>query len=119
MWEGIRELAIASQCVVSLYMDDLTISGQTVPGETFWKIKQLIYKNGLRYHKEMTYVDGVKEITGVVIRNGKLLPPNRSQKTAHQVRTEIKRGTGDPKQLVTKLKGHEAQHAQIAKANQS
>ena len=96
-------------------MDDLTISGNKVPGETIWKIKQLIFKNGLHYHKEKTYIGGAKEVTGIIIKDGKLFSPNRSHKMAHQVRTEIKRGAGDVKKLVAKLKGREAQYAQIAK----
>jgi hypothetical protein len=82
MWLSVARIAKEAGCVLTVYMDDLTISGERVPGRLVWAIKQEIHRRGLRYHKERRYAGGTAEVTGILIRDGKLLVPNRQRKAA-------------------------------------
>ena len=51
-------------CLLTVYFDDVTLSGETVPGEFIWNVRQLIHRAGPRYHKKSTMS---VEITGVIV----------------------------------------------------
>jgi hypothetical protein len=54
-------------CLLTVYFDDVTLSGETVPGEFIWNVRQLIHRAGTCYHKEKHYVGRPVEITGVIV----------------------------------------------------
>jgi hypothetical protein len=76
VWEKVAEVAHANGCIVTIYIDDVTLSGARVPEALVWQIKQIIHRGGLRYHKEKRSVDRPAEVTGVILRQGALLLPN-------------------------------------------
>jgi hypothetical protein len=97
---GLLSLALQNAgCILSVYMDDLTISCERVPGQVIWAIKKEIYRRGLRYHKERSYAGKTAEVTGVLIREGKLLVPNRQRKKAYDLRAKLAQ-TEDPMQVM-------------------
>lgn len=115
MWLAISEIAKAAECRISVYMDDLTVSGLAVPERIFWQIKKQIDSRGLEYHKERNFTRGTAEVTGVLLRDGKALVPNRQLRKAHLVRTEVQQ-TDDQDQifaLTSRLLGLISQRAQI------
>ena len=71
MWHAIATLAEHCGCKITVYMDDLTVSGAAVPEWLMWQIRQRIFGSGLRYHKERRFTGQHAEVTGVVLRDGK------------------------------------------------
>lgn len=99
MWNSIARIAIEGGCVMTVYMDDVAISGAVVPGELIWKIKQSIYKAGLRSHKERKFQDQPALVTGVIVNGDKLLLPHQQHLKAHSTR-ELLRQTEDEADIV-------------------
>jgi hypothetical protein len=91
VWEKVAQIARAHGCVITIYIDDVTLSGAEVPMAVVWEIKQVIHAGGLRYHKEKRAVDRRSEVTGVVLRAGEMLPANRHRK---KLGSSSKRRTG-------------------------
>ena len=115
VWEEVARLAAAHDCKLSIYIDDVTISGCHVPGTLIWEIKRVIYASGLRYHKEKRAVDRPCEVTGVVLRAGRLCVPNRQHRKLRLARRQKDRDPC-PKSLGT-FAGLVGQAYQIATAN--
>lgn len=114
VWEKVAALASQNGCGLSIYIDDVTVSGERVPTTLLWDIKQVIHGSGLRYHKEKRAVDRPCEVTGVIIREGRLLPPNRQHRKLRAARQQKDRKP-EPKHLST-FAGLVGQFDQIANA---
>ena len=52
MWLKIAGIAKAAGCKLSVYIDDITLSGPAVPESLVWEIKKQIHSRGLVYHKQ-------------------------------------------------------------------
>jgi hypothetical protein len=119
VWEEVASIAKANGCVVSIWIDDITVSGPKVPTSVMWEIKQAIHGGGLRYHKEKRAVDRRAEVTGVVVRDGRLEVPNRQRRKLHDLRRQEdrERRLRPNKGLIDRLAGLNGQVAQIAAAN--
>ena len=89
MWLAIAALARAAGCRLTVYMDDVTVSGDRVPEALMWQIRRQIDCRGLQYHKERHYQGSFAEITGVIIRDGKTVLPNRQRLKAHALRVAL------------------------------
>ncbi|MEQ8970927.1 MAG: reverse transcriptase family protein [Coleofasciculus sp. C1-SOL-03] len=122
MWEEISKIVESGGCILTVYMDDVTISGRQVPGILIWQVIQQFYRCGLRDNKKKQkhYADKKpREITGVIIRDNQLKLPNRQHLKMHQCRQFIQQEVNwekrdKPKQI---LKGLESQEQQVKKAN--
>ena len=84
-----------------------------------WQIKEAIHGAGLRYHKEKRAVDRPAEITGVIVRDGELVVPNRQRlKLRSLEQAKNKRpDAAELKVLTGKMSGMSGHIAQIAAAN--
>ena len=51
MWEEIAQIVDRANCTLSVYADDLTISGPVVPEASIWEIKKVLHKHGHRYNQ--------------------------------------------------------------------
>lgn len=89
MWNNIAGLVQQAGCILSVYMDDVTVSGPSVSGSLIWDIKRQIRSRGLCYHKEKKFIGGVAEVTGVLLRNGRAMIPNRQHRKAHMLRVKL------------------------------
>ena len=121
MWDAISTISHEANCTLTVYMDDLTVSGANVPDRVIWQIKQQIHRCDLRYHKEKYYTGQIREVTGVIIRDHELKLPNRQHLKIHKLCQQISRES-DPKQrakLRQQLQGCIAQAQQIAGSNQT
>ena len=69
MWEEIARIVDHADCTLSVYADDLTISGSTVPEASIWAIKRVLRKHGHRYNASKERCKRLKpaEITGVIL----------------------------------------------------
>jgi hypothetical protein len=80
VWSSVAQICRAHDCVLTVYIDDVTVSGSKVTDAMMWEIRRAIHRSGLRYHKEKRYVECPAEITGVIVDRVKLMPPHRQQK---------------------------------------
>jgi retron-type reverse transcriptase len=76
-WDEIARICKEKNYCLTVYIDDVTISGQSVDPQDIWRIKQVIHRSGLKYHKEKTYTDRPAEITGVIVDGDRLIVPDR------------------------------------------
>lgn len=86
LWSEVARICRSSGCTLTVYVDDVTVSGQSVPLNVMWGIRRQIHRVGLRYHKEKFYVDTPAEITGVIVKGGAIFPPNRQLKKMHELK---------------------------------
>jgi retron-type reverse transcriptase len=119
VWEEVDRIVKKNGAVESLYIDDLTISGAHVPKNLMWQVKKVIHQAGLRYHKEKTFRDRPAEVTGVIIRGGKLVAPNRQLLKRYRVEGAARRSDDEQekKMLEIQLSGLVGQIKQISRAN--
>lgn len=123
MWEEIDAAVVAAKCTLSVYADDLTISGETVPEALVWELKKTLYRHGHRYasHKERSRRDRPSEITGVILTREGVTAPNRQRQKIHTVRDGLRatKSVDQTKRLEAQLRGRMAQVNQIAAGNKS
>jgi retron-type reverse transcriptase len=119
MWDEINEIVENANCKLSLYIDDVTISGQNVSEKLIWEVKKKIYSNDLSVNKskEKRYSGKQpRQVTGVILTSqGEIKLPNRQHLKMYKVRKLIKK-TNDPEtkdNLTQKLQGLESQAKQI------
>lgn len=115
MWDAIKKIVCEASCILTVYMDDLTISGQKIPDKLMWQIKQKIHLFGLKYHKEKCYNAQIRQITGVIIRDKELRLPNKKHLKIHELRRKLEVET-NPEQrakLRQKIQGLEAYARQL------
>lgn len=93
MWDEIDKLARDAGCQVSVYVDDITVSGKSVPGALVHAIKERLAHHGhsFKASKEIGQFNAPVVVTGVVVRDCTLLMPNVQHLERHMLRTEIKR----------------------------
>ena len=117
MWEEIERVVSESRCQLSIYADDLTISGEIVPESLIWEIKQTLFRHGFQHKpsKERSKINKPTRITGVILKGNQLLVPNRQHQRLYQVRQELKvaRSSEHGRQLKAQLVGRESQFRQI------
>lgn len=123
MWEEISHIVTSSGCVLSVYADDLTISGETVPEKAIWKIKQTLFRHGHRYNiaKERSKYKRPAEITGTILKDNALHAPSRQHHKLHLLRQELASEKSKPQreQLAMQIRGRESQIKQVTSINQS
>ena len=54
MWNEIYELAKQYNCRMSLYVDDLTISGESVPKRLAWEVETILHRHGHKSNQKKT-----------------------------------------------------------------
>jgi hypothetical protein len=121
MWEEIDAKVRGAGCILSVYADDLTISGGTVPEAMIWELKQTLYRHGHRYalHKERARRDRPAEITGVILTRDGVTAPNRQRQKIHAVRGDLRKtkAAEQVKLFEAQLRGRLAQFNQIQAGN--
>ena len=98
--------AIASQCAkrglrISLWVDDVVISGNFVPGVLVSEIRQIVRSNGLRTHK-LEYRTGNRPvtITGLLVHRGRVDAPLSLHRRIQAGYLEVRRAPdGDTSQI--------------------
>jgi hypothetical protein len=67
MWDEIDRLCRLEDVRFTVWIDDLTLSGDSVGDQLIWAIKRLICKYALRYHKERKSIAHPARVTGVIL----------------------------------------------------
>ncbi len=92
MFDAIDAKCVARSLKMSLWVDDLVISGKEVPGELVDEIREIVRSNGIKSHK-VRFRSGSRPvtITGVPIADGRVQAPrslrNRIQNTYAELKT--------------------------------
>lgn len=80
LFAAIEEHCKASECVFTLYVDDITVSGKNATPVLMMKIATEISRNGFSSHKYKSYQGGSALVTGLIVKDGKLhLPHSRAK----------------------------------------
>jgi retron-type reverse transcriptase len=118
MWDKIADLCREAGVTMTVYMDDVTVSGEHVPDSLIWQIKQVIHGSGHRYHKEKAFYDSPAEVTGVFIVGNTIKVPHRQFKKLRIALNAAKavgfRQTQKAQQKLDGLKGQVAQIRKVA-----
>ncbi|MBR1004592.1 hypothetical protein JQ560_47830 [Bradyrhizobium liaoningense] len=114
-WEKVASVARTHGLTLTVYVDDVTLSGRRVPRKIVWEIQKVIHASGLRYHKEKTYFDRAAEITGVIVDRDRLLAPQRQHRKLHLAKANLARAHGKERTAaVAKISGLQGQMKQIS-----
>ena len=89
VWESIAHICQQLGLTLSVYVDDVTVSGERVRAADLWRIKKLIHGARLRYHKEKAFFSYRAEVTGVIITRSGVVAPNRQHLKLRGCRTEV------------------------------
>jgi len=121
MWDLVTSLSHSYECIATIYADDLTISGNVVPKSLRFEVSRIIKKYGLSEQEEKiqsSYKRPTK-ITGVIVKDGKLLLPNSKHKLIKETKDLLlnARNPDLKKKLTQKLKSRHLQRQQIEDAN--
>ncbi|MBI1239967.1 MAG: RNA-directed DNA polymerase [Alphaproteobacteria bacterium] len=119
MWETINATVESRKCYLTVYADDITISGESIREFDVWRIKQTLFKFGHRYNrsKERAIINRPADITGVIVRGDILLLPNRQHKALTEViRKRSSAGTSLERNAIDRqIRGRIAQAGQITR----
>lgn len=86
MFDELNNLAKDSNLKMTVYVDDVTFSGDKIPKGFKYQIERVIkkHKHNIKLEKTTLYTQqSVKEVTGLILRDGVLLLPNRQFKKLH------------------------------------
>jgi retron-type reverse transcriptase len=118
MWESISKIVSDSNCLFSLYVDDITISGDCVSKRLMWKVKSEIHNSGLIYHKEKHYSHGISEVTGIIIEKDSLVLKHEMHKRAHEVKMVLSSASlAEKDTLELKFNAYQAYFSQVLSRN--
>lgn len=119
MWGDIETAVQRHQCTLSVYMDDVTVSGDEVPKVLIANIKRILNRYGLKSKgsKEKHYRNpDAFEVTGVIVKkNGFVGIPWRQHKKMHGLRGDMKLMDDEYQGYKTalRLRGCETQKKQV------
>jgi hypothetical protein len=114
-----------ANCNLTVYLDDITISGDNIPKELTWQIEKQLYQFNLKSNKKKkrSYINSKScKITGVIIvRGGALKAPHSQHFKFYKVRRAL-RLESDPekrKKMLARSRGLETQIQQVERGSNS
>lgn len=117
MWDNIHSIAKGNNCNLSIYADDITISGQSFSLKTIWLIKSILKKSGHIHSskKERGFLNKPADITGVILDGQTLKLPNRQHLKLKEAKTSLLKSCNQKeKEIITRqIIGRLAQKNQI------
>lgn len=115
MWDAIYDIAKDSGNIFTLYIDDLTISGNIVTRRAIWEVRKQIHKHGLSIKTKKTrwIIEKPARVTGVIVGPSQLRLPNRQHKKLAEAKSDYSKPGGNRKKKANVLRGRKAQAAQI------
>ncbi len=121
MWDELALQVASVGCKLSVYADDLTVSGESIPELMIWELKKILVRHGHRHaqHKERARRDKPAEITGVILSQAGITVPNRQRQKLNDVLEDLS-GPVSPEQKVrleAQLRGRLTQIKQVKDGN--
>jgi hypothetical protein len=110
LFDRVNELAKLNNCTFTLYVDDLTLSGDAASKALINEVRSIIKQEGHSSKIEKTHTfppHAAKTITGVIVKGNQCLLPNAQYKAIDDTRKAIKFASseGDKRKLSRSLKG--------------
>jgi hypothetical protein len=125
MFNSIDDLAAKSECVMTLYVDDVTLSGTNASKTLLSEVRRLIRRQGLRTKREKSKTfaaHAAKTITGAVVVGDEIRLPNKRYQKIWQTRKALASSLPNEKKRLHKvLRGRLQQASQLltAQTNQT
>lgn len=117
MWLSVEKIVTDAGCKLSLYADDITISGDVVRKSMIWEVKKSIYGSGLRLKasKEVSLIKSAADITGVIVKPDGTYLPNRQFKKLAELKAlhSITVNPKDKAKIEDQIAGRAAQRRQV------
>jgi hypothetical protein len=118
LFDKVYALSKERGCTFTLYVDDLTISGDAATKKLINEVRIMIKRQGLTSKRSKTQTfssHSAKTITGVIIKGNRCLLPNRRHNHIDKTRTAIQNSTDavEKEQLKKTLKGSLLEARQI------
>jgi len=117
MWLATGRIANEAGCRLTVYMDDITVSGNNVPDSLIWAIKQEIHKTGLHLNnkKQRRYSNGEGVVTGIVVTPSGIRLPKGSHLRLSEARKDYAAESDQmvKSKLLRRVRGMESQHRQV------
>ncbi|MGQ4002585.1 reverse transcriptase family protein [Francisellaceae bacterium CB299] len=90
MFDEIKELTISKDLLFTLYVDDLTFSSEQVfdSKKIISSVSEILYKSGYKVKRSKTKFSKIGNVTGVIVRNNKLLVRNKTHEKIHQLKNK-------------------------------
>ena len=117
MWDELHAAILEANCIMTVYADDITISGDRVSGLLRHRVRQIVGRHGhrLKAEKDRTVLQRPTPTLGTIITSGGLRLPNRQHLAAHALAMQIAEMKDGPKRekLLQSLKGRRTQAMQV------
>lgn len=117
LFDDIHKLAQSHGCTLTVYVDDITVSGPKANRRLLAEVHRLIVRHGLRFKaaKSKTFApESPKTVTGTVIADCDLRLPNERHRRLHEVRKALRAAAGDQRTVLQRqVKGREQEAAQV------
>lgn len=118
MFDEIHDLAVANDCTMTCYVDDIVVSGVGATKSLLVQIRNIIKRHGMstKDRKSKTYAaHAPKTITGCIVRGKKLLLPNTRRQAITKLRRKLNRDADarSRARLETSLRGRIQEAKQI------
>ncbi len=113
LFDQIKEISDRCGCVFTLYVDDITISGNHANADLLNLVASEIFKRGYRYHKTNVSSSENALITGLVVRGGRLYLPHERAKKIRDLMKLIGVSVGPKEKLLASLVGRLSEAEQI------
>ena len=88
MWQKIARLVSEAGCKLTVYVDDITVSGSHIPRSLIWQVKCALRASGHAHSpsKERRHNARAAEITGIIVARDKVCVPHRHYKKMQDAR---------------------------------
>jgi hypothetical protein len=105
MWEEIYLRTIKDGCKLSVWVDDICISGSIIPGSLIWDIKKIIHNHEFSYHKEVFYkLKEPKNITGIIATPNRIMPRKGQYRKLRELQRQLMNENDALNQTILNLK---------------
>ncbi len=121
LFDDIDKLAKRFGCVLTIYVDDITLSGHNANKRLLAEVRKAIVKHGFSSSakKSKTFAPNKpKAITGAIVAGCQLKLPNNRHKKIHETRKALKIASDEEKNLLmNRLRGRRQEAAQILRGS--
>lgn len=100
MFDELNDLAKDKGLKMTVYVDDVTFSGDKIPTGFKYQIERIIkkHKHSIKLEKTILYnQQSAKEVTGLILKDGSVLPPNRQFRKFHKLLNSWKSLISEPR----------------------
>jgi hypothetical protein len=97
MFDEVATLSAQRGCVMTAYVDDITVSGQAASKTLLAEIRHTVHQHGLKTKskKSLTYpASAAKLVTGVIVAGEETRLPNQRHQKIHQLRQTVAQTSG-------------------------